>query len=241
MRVIINGKEAILPSSLREITLGQRIDFYEQHGRELDEMAASLTEMPDGPEKELEIAHFQFEKMFRTVAFFTNTSTEDLKQSEFVDTIANIYFASLAVIMEDEASLEPEKEFVWNNETWELHPPELKHGSHMTFGEFIDAKQMVQDMADLGRGKWESLLKLCAIFLRKKGEPYDESFMYEESERMQLMRSLPMDIALQVGFFLLGSMSLFISSFQSSTQAEYPEEAAHTPKSTLPAGAGSTS
>lgn len=238
MRIVINGKEAVIPSSLREITLGQRIDFYEQHGRDLDAMAASITQMPDGPEKELEIAHFQFEKMFRTFAFFTNTDVEALKASEFIDQIANIYFSSLAVLLEEEAAIEPEQQFVWNDEEWELHPSELKHGSQMSFGELIDAKQMVQDMADLGRGKWESLQKLCAIFLRKKGEAYQEEFLYDDSERLQLMHSLPMDIALQVGFFLLGSMSLFISTSQSFTQAEYPEVVAHMPGSTLPVGAG---
>lgn len=238
MRVVVNGIEKTLPTSLSEMTLGQRIDFYEQHGRELDEMADSIANMPDSTEKELEIAHLQMEKMFRTFAFFTGTNAEQIKQSEFVDKVANIYYASLSTLLEDEEEIEPQQSFIWKGEHWELHEPELKHGSTMTFGEIIDAKQMVQNMADLGRGKWESLQKLCAVFLRKKGEPYHESFLYDGSDRLLLMRDLPMDIALQVGFFLLGSMSLFINTFRFSTQAGYQEEAAEMQKNTLIAGGG---
>jgi hypothetical protein len=220
MRIIINGKQVTLPTSPREITLGQRIDFHNQYGREFDLMVSSIQAMPDGIEKDLEIVHFQMEKMFAAFAFFTGTNPEALKESEFIDQIANLYYSSLSVLLEEENTPDLQNEFYWKDCMWQLHPAELKHGSMMTFGEFIDSKQMVKDMADLGKGNWEAMLRLAAIFLRKKGEVYDKSFSYEGSDRIELMRELPMDIAIQVGFFLTGSLRSFLNTFQSFSQAK---------------------
>jgi len=69
-------------------------------------------------------------------------------------------------------------------------------------------------------------LNLSAIYLRKKGEEYDESFLYEGSDRLELMKQLPMDIALAVGFFLSSSMNLYINHFQSFTPQEQREAVA---------------
>lgn len=240
MRITINDKEVNIPSSLSEITLGQRIDFNNQYGQELDEMARSVLDMPDGMDKDMEVAQFAFEKMFRTFAFFANTTPEALKESEFVDDIARIYYATLAVVMQDEAEVELKTSFVWDSEEWELHPPTLKHGSRMKFGEFIDSKQLIKDMIELGNGKWEYMLPICAIYLRKKGEEYREEFLFEGSERMELMRSLPMDIAMAVGFFLSSSMNLFVNTLLSSSLPGL-NPLASTALNTTTVGAGSTS
>jgi hypothetical protein len=220
MRLQINDTEVVFPSSLSEFTLGQRIDFYNQYGRQLDDMMLSTLSMEEGFEKEMELMHFQFEKMFRTFAFFAGTTPEALQESEFINDIANIYHANLAALLDDEQAIDLKTEYVWNGEIWELHIPELKNGSKMKFGEFIDSKQLIKDMADLGAGKWESMLHLCAIYLRRQGEEYQDSFLYENSDRIELMRSLPMDIALSVGFFLSSSVNSYMNTLLFSTQAE---------------------
>jgi len=73
---------------------------------------------------------------------------------------------------------------------------------------------------DLGSGKWESMLRLCAIYLRKKGEEYKEEFLYEDSERLLLMQQLPMNIAMQVGFFLTGTMNFYLNTSKFSGNPE---------------------
>ncbi|MGE9312875.1 hypothetical protein ACLOAU_14600 [Niabella sp. CJ426] len=220
MRVIINDKEIILPTSLSEITLGQRIDFHNKYGKELDEMLTSIIDMEDGPEKEMETVQMHFERMFRTFAFFADVDPESLKESKFIDEIANIYYSSLSVLFEEENKLEPQRLFNWNNEVWELAPPNLNQSSKVKFGEIIDSKQIVQDMIELGNGRWEMMQKLAAIFFRKQDEPYKKEFVYEDSERLQLMRELPMDIALQVGFFLNSSMNFYLNTLMSLQNQE---------------------
>ena len=176
--------------------------------------------MPEGSDRDLEFIQFQFEKMFRTFSFFSGINVESLKQSSFIDEIANYYFSSMKILFEDEQQLELQNEFTWKNETWYLHPRELSNSSKMTFGEFIDSKQLIKDMIEMGAGKWEYMLPLCAIYLRKENEPYKEEFLFERSERMALMRELPMDIAMQVGFFLTSSMNMFLTTLKSSHRRE---------------------
>lgn len=222
MRLIINGKQEVIPSSLDEITLKQRIDFQNLHGNLLDQMTVSLEEIEDPFEREFETIEVSLERMFRTIAFFTNHSIESIKESEHVDTIVRMYAASMAIVFEEESKIieHPQYEFVFKGELWILHTPELKNGDKMTFGEFIDSKQIVQDMMGLGKGRWECMLQLCAIYLRKKDEEYQESFLYDDSDRLKLLEELPLSIALQVGFFLNSSLNMYMNISQFSSPQE---------------------
>lgn len=240
MKIQLNGEVVNFPSSLSEITLQQRIDFQDQHGDTLLEMYASIMAIDDEVERELELLQYAFEKMFRSFSFFSGVPVEVLKESEFIDQVAAIYHATLKQILEDEAQIEFTKDHVWNSEEWTIAPPELKHGDHMKFGELIDAKQVVQDLQNIGKGKWHSLLPLCAVYFRKKGEEYHKSFLYEDSERLELMKTLPLDKALVVGFFLSTTMTSFISTLVSSNQADQ-SLVDHTARSTLKDSGGSTS
>jgi hypothetical protein len=223
MRLTINGNQVVIPTSLTEFTLGQRIAFQEEYGNDLDAWLQKILSMEEGLDKELEVAEFQIEKMFRTFAFFTGCTPEALKESEFVDDIANIYYACMSVLFESEDEVKIEQQYSWRGEVWVIHPPHLKQDSKMKFGEFIDAKQIVKDLSDLGKSQWDKLLRLCAIYLRKPDEEYQEAFMYENSERIELMKHLPMDIAMGVGFFLTASMHLYMNHFRSFSPAEQKE------------------
>lgn len=219
MKILINDKEVIFPSSLGEMTLKQRIEFQNTHGDLLETMYKSIQEIEDPDDQEIELAEFRIEAAIRGVSFFTGISVEDLKQAESLNKLLTYYTSSLAVVFEEENKLleNPKTEFTWRGEAWHLHVPELKNGDKLTFGEFIDSKQIIQNMVKLGKNRWECLIPLAAIYLKKEGEIYQESFLYEGSERLALMEELPMDIALHVGFFLSNSLSLFIQTFQSST------------------------
>lgn len=223
MHFRINDKEVQFPSSLSEITIGQRIAFYNEHGKLLDQMLTSILEMKDEIFRELELVEYHHEKMIRTFAFFTNTTPEAIKESVFLDQIANIYHSCLAVLVEEEKEMTLEQNFIWKGEEWELSPPILSQGSQMKFAELIDSKQMIKDMVELGRGKWEYMVKLCAVYFRKKGEAYREEFLYEDSDRIKLMHELPMDHAMQVGFFLSSSLNFWMNTLMYSGSPERKE------------------
>lgn len=224
MRIYINDKEVVFPSSLSEYTLGQRIAFQNEHGVILDKMLESILAMPDDAKRELETVNFQLEKMYRTFAFFAGCSVEAVKEEKFIDDVAKIYYSCLAVLFEEEDKMELQQSFIWKGEDWEISTPEVKHGDNKMFGEFIDAKQVVANMSDLGQSKWEAMLPLCAIYLRKKDEPYKKEFLYEGSERIEMMKELPMDIALQVGFFLSLTTAFYLNTSKSSENQELKEQ-----------------
>ena len=220
MQVQINGEWINFPSSLHEITLGQRLKFHEQYGKQLDEMMKSIIEMPDGDEKDIEVLQFNLEQMYKTFAFFANCTEEAVKENEFIDKIAAIYHTCLSKMFDESESIELESEFEWNGEIWTISHPEIKNGHSMTFGEFLDAKQVVQNMVGLSKNRLECLVPLSAIFFRKKGEAYNQAFLYDDSERQQLMLNLPLDYAMQVGFFLKDALNMYIKASQSLENQE---------------------
>lgn len=210
---MLNDTEIEMPSLL---TLGQRITFYEQYGRALDEQKDTISKMVDGDDKELEIVNYNYEKMLRVFAFIADISLETVKESEFIDVIATVYYSRLAELFDDISIEEPKTEFEFNGGQWLLSEPELKNGGLMSFGEFIDAKMLVKDMIEAEKSKWEIVKYLAAIYLRKKDEKYKEEFLYESSDRLKVMEELPMDIAGHVDFFLSGIMNFSILTLKSS-------------------------
>lgn len=239
MKLRINDREVTLPSTLAEITLSQRIAFHAEHGKELEETLTGILEMEEGFERSMAEMDFTMQQAVCSFAFFTGTDPETVRESDCLSDILAVYHACLRGLLEDEGSVEIRGRYVWKGEEWELAPPKVDGNSAMTFGEFIDSKNIVQQLNELGNGRWESLQALCAIYLRKTGEAYDKAFADESSERYQMMADLPMDIAIEVGFFLSSSLHSYLNTSASLTTAETPEGA--TAESTLSSGDGSIS
>ena len=239
MKLRINDREVTLPSTLAEITLGQRIAFHEKHGKELEETLTGILEMEEGFERSMAEMDFTMQQAIRSFAFFTGSDIDVVRESDHLSDILALYHACLRGLLEDEEAIEIRGRYDWKGEEWELFPPVVDGSSAITFGEFIDSKNIVQQLNDLGNGRWESLQALCAIYLRKAGEAYDKSFAEETSERYQMMAELPMDIAIEVAFFLSSSLNSYLSTSAFLTTAETPEGT--TAESTLSSGVGSTS
>jgi hypothetical protein len=202
MKIYINDTEITIPSSKEDITLSQRIAFDREHGNLLGKMMESITAMEDETEKRIEWMEFHSEKMFRVFSFFTNIPVDVLRECDFIEQVAEIYHSTLMPLIEYAEPKEKKNEFSFNNETWVLPGAELKHGDKTSFGEIIDCKQRVCDMAEMEMSLAEMLLPVSAIYLRKKNEEYQEEFLYEGSERLALLEKLPMSIVEQVAFFL---------------------------------------
>lgn len=237
MQILVNDKVVNIPTSLADITLGDRIKFYNEYGKALDEEIARITAMEEGPLQDLEWAHFNIDIACKTFAFFTGIDLAVVREAESLTTILQIYNIVKVSLLE-EPELKEQTTFNWEGEAWEIQPPLLGVDSKITFGEFTDSKQILQDMYELGQGKWESLRRLCAIYLRKKGEAYDKTFALDNSPRLGLMNKLPMDIALRAGFFLTNSMRIYWNTLAYSTTV--PLKAVNTSKNISSVGVGST-
>lgn len=223
--ITINGTEYQVPATLHEITLWQRIEFDKKYGKGLKEQLEAITKMPAGPVKELEFTYYHCELAIKTISFFGDVPIDILENTQ-VDDVLLVYHQTMEGFAQDVdfASKEFEliREFAWADETWVIAPPELDYKNQMTFGEFLDAKQWVKQLYEIGQDKWESLLMLACVYFRKIGEPYGDDMQYEDSERHTLLKKLPLDYALHVGFFLSGSMSSYLKISHSLQAVETP-------------------
>ncbi len=224
MKFVYKDKEYTLPNTLEEITLSQRIGFYKQYGAALDEQVKQISEMPEGIERELEEQQYLMRIAVETVSFYSGIDINEVKQNIEITTIIDIYNANISVLRQQEAEIEVQEYYEFNGEKWRLGPPELMPDSKMNFNQFLSSKEIVRLMAKMGSGNWEPLPYLCAIYLRKviddEVEPFEDSFIEQNSERLQLMNDLPLNIALAVGFFLGSTMTICRSLSQYSNLEE---------------------
>lgn len=226
MTITIEGTQYTIPSSLMAITLGDRIEFDKQYGKDLQELLKKISDMKEGPARDLEFTDYHCQLACKTLSFFGKIPL-DIIENTAIDEVLTIYHHTMKLMSEDVDFKGPEfilkQEFLWQDEYWQIAPPELKHDSAMTFGEFLDAKQWVKNLWELGQEKWEAILMLCCVYFRKKGERYDKQWAMDGSDRYQLMKSLPLEYALHVGFFLSGTMHGYLKTFPSfSPEGEEP-------------------
>lgn len=234
MKFKFQNKIYNFPTSLNQITLRQKIDYENQYGKELDQIYSQIVGeeiLNQAKEKgvsaeqilkdenkltlvqELDLTEHKIDLAYKNFSFFSGISLEEARRIN-IDKVLNIYYACFEQLYKQEFKLEDK--YLWNNEYWYIESSELSHTSTTTFNEFVTAKQIVKNFYDLGEGKWDSLPFLCAIFLRKEGEKFEENMIIEDSERVQLMYNLPLDIALSVAFFLSISMSIYMKDLQYS-------------------------
>jgi hypothetical protein len=223
MKITIDDRDYELPASLNAVTLGQRIEFDNTHGKELREQLKKLIEMKEGPAKEMEFTDYHCQLACKSLSFFAGIPL-DIVYNTAIEDVLIMYHNTMKGYAEDvdfaAKEFELNQAFTWNDEIWMLAAPELKHDSKMTFGEFLDAKQWVKNLYELGQDKYEALLMLACVYLRKKGEPYSKELSNEGGERYRLMKSLPLDYALHVGFFLIDSIHSWLKTYHSLIQQE---------------------
>lgn len=197
------------PESLTEITLGKRIQFYHEHGIYLDKQAAIIDTIEDDFEKELSVSAWHLELAARTFSFYTGIALASVHSDIAIVELLTIYNNEMQSLFIQEKETELLQQYQWNNEKWILATPEVLPTSKVCFNEFIYAKEIVRQLSSLSKNKWDMLPYLCAIYLRKEGEYFNEEFCIEGGERYKLMLELPLNIAIAVGFFLSGTVNIY--------------------------------
>lgn len=208
MQITIEDVQYNLPASLMDITLQQRIDFDKQYGKEQRAKLKVIRETEDPLTREMDFTEYHLDVACKTIAFFGSIPLETVLHTA-IDEVLAIYHMVMHPMTEEvdfnQPSFTLNLEFKWKDATWLLQTPDLKNNSKMTFGEFIDSKQIVHDLYEKEDQKWEALLSLACIFFRKKGENYCEELSIMEEPRCQLLKTLPLAYALHIGFFLSAS------------------------------------
>lgn len=218
MKINHNGKPYNCPASLSEITLKQVIDFQLQYGKDLETFLSKAD-----PDNELEFFEIKMDMACKSVSFFTGIPLEEIYKTDITH-VFSIFDNALAPIFQPQEERPLYENYHFKGELWTIASPQMTFENTMTFNELILGKVITNDMKNFAAGKFEALQRLAVVYFRKVDEKLDESWLseeFEQSERLKMMADLPMDIVLDIAFFLQSSMSAFLqSSLFSGNQKE---------------------
>lgn len=83
-------------------------------------------------------------------------------------------------------------------ESAKLPEPELTHMTNITFGQFIDAKMIVDAGTRDGHDKWQIVQYIMSIFMLNKKQAYDNTFVHEKSRQFIKCGTMPAYTAIVV-------------------------------------------
>lgn len=173
-----------LPANSDELKLIHWIGFFRTYGAELDRAYATLPEMEEGPFKQLQMADHNLDRLYSMTAYFLGIHIDEAERIYTIEEVSEFNNTCFSKWFEHEADTYKDK-YTIDGVVYNLPPPELHPGSTMTFGEFIDSKVVMQNAKATELSKWELLYQLAAIFLRKDGEAYNDSFVQEDTQRFK--------------------------------------------------------
>lgn len=223
MKVKINQKDYEIPFDPNLITLKDYIDYYNQYGNKLDaEVKEVLNATYENEEDKIIVLDNLFDKQaLAWFSFWTKLDLLELANTPNAMPLINSFRTLKYLLRESEDAVELPKKFTWKGDLWQIQDFKVNPQSEMSFNEIITSKEVMRQMFELEGGKMLSLLYLSAIFFRKVGEPYIDSMIHENSERLKLMSELPLTYALNVSFFLNICVSFWkITSRPSKTQED---------------------
>lgn len=226
MNLKINNIDHEVPSDLSQIKLGRFVEWYAQYGKALDEELTAIFEKEHDDAMELEIdlqLHVDKEAL-SWYSFFTGFDFFKCDNIELTDMLLQYRILRSLLKESEQEAREFPIEIDWNEEKWAIQDFRIQPGSTMSFGEIITSKEVVRQINKIGQGKWDALVYLCCIYLRKIGEPFTDDLT--SGDRFALMQNLPLNHAMAVAFFLSNSISIFkkhLLSFEKETLMKQPQ------------------
>lgn len=228
MQVTINDTTIDIPYELSSIPLSKYVEYYNEYGRELDKQFAELFEKKyDGDVEDIELlkqididSHIDNEAL-AWYSFWSGYNLFEVKEMPFIQPVLDQYRLFRFLLKE---SMEEVKELPLlincNNEQWMVQDFKVNPSSEMSFNEIITSKEIMRQMHKMSKGHWDGLPYLCAIFFRKKDELFSDELILEGGERLELLKQLPLNYALQVAFFLTICVSSWSNTLVSSMEKE---------------------
>lgn len=221
MQFKINDTLVDVPTDLSVIPLGKFLKYWDLYGRELDKRLVEISkrDYDDEFDQTIDLLEQEYDEAIAWYSFFTGYDFSIIKEQPSNELLAHYRaIRELLRISEGEAYVLG-KDIEWNGETWSIRDWKVTPQAGFTFNELLTSKEAARQIHSLGKGKWECLPYLCAVFFRKKGEPFTDDLVTDGGERLTLMQELPMSYALQVAFFLSVSVSIAARTFQSLGEA----------------------
>lgn len=223
MQIVINNTEYKVPSDIDEISLGTYIQWNSEFGNDLQSELSKIIEAnyEDETLKTLLIDDHLDKEALAWFSFHTKLDFSIIENTPDVLPLLEIYKGLKGLLyMSELDALTPKASFNWNDGEWVIQDYKVDAKSSMTFNEIITSKELMRQIHKVGLSKWDAMPYLCAIFLRRPYEAFDESFVHENSERIELMKQLPLTIAFNVAFFLTNCVNSLAKISPYSQQEE---------------------
>lgn len=218
MRIYINDTDFDIPFDLESITLANFIDYQKQYGNDLDKKLRSIIEKKyaEGDvlgeaERLLSLENHLDMEGLCWYSFWTKVDLTEASQHPSITPLLERYRIMRFMLNDtDDLIKNFPYEFDWNNETWAITDFKVNPASEMCFNEIITSKEVIRRVHAIGGNKWDSLIYLCVIYCRKRGEPFKDELIHEGSERMKELENLPLKYALSVAFFLSACVNIWL-------------------------------
>lgn len=221
------GKKYVLPVTLNQITVRQKIDFDRLYRDKINEMYSNTFKMDDQGELEemddIEASLFKVSVAVMNISFFTGIPLQEVESEMSVEDVMNLYYSCIHQIYEEQDNIELQESYLFKDQFWFIEPPYLTNESKTTFNQLITSKQVIKQMQELSAGKYEAIPYLASIYLRKEDEEFQEDWLNNGAERLEMMYDLPMDIANAIAFFLQNSMSSYMKTLAYSPEEDQAE------------------
>ncbi|NCX93171.1 MAG: hypothetical protein EBX40_00630 [Gammaproteobacteria bacterium] len=167
------------------ITLGQYAAFYTKAGKQIDTDAEAANQLPE-PQKSIMLSKLNARRAVAAMCYFTeNTDTGKLPLAEVLDW----YHSSIT------------SQFTGNLPEGITLPPHELHSAHcnVTFGQFIDAKLLVQAARESNKSVWQLAVNLCAVFARfSVYQNYTDVHASEDGPKHEACLQLPLIAGVKV-------------------------------------------
>ena len=226
MRVFVNDTAYEIPFDPAIISMEDFISYHTDYGKDLNTKLKSILDKKyigdnDTIELERNIAlegHLD-EEALCWFAFWTKTDLDEVKQHPGITPFLERYRLLRTLLRDDDAEFPYYAE--WNGDEWTIQDFKVNPASEMSFNEIITSKEVMRQIYSIGEDNWAALPYLCAVYFRKKDELFKDEFIQEGSERMEVLKKLPLKHGLAVAFFLKICVSIWSSiSVSSARKAE---------------------
>lgn len=220
MQVQINNIAIDIPFAPELIKLSDFINWHNQYGKNLNEELKQIIDNKELSEidKIVKVEDYLDREAMDWFCFWTKTDFEEASKQPNIFQYLEKYRLLRTLLNDNDFEFPYEVE--WEGETWRIEDFKLNPASEMNFNEIITSKEIMRQIYKIGQDNWSGLPYLCCVFFRKKGELFQDSFIHEGSDRMELFKQLPLKHAMAVAFFLKICVSIWSSTLVSSQNVE---------------------
>lgn len=222
--------EYTLPDELADITLEEHVEWNTTYGAELAARRLEAMKEPDELRRDLELHLILIDEAVHAISHYTTIPLEDVQDNIEVGQVLAAYIATQLVIAQEATTVDVQDSYNWGGHVWVIYAPDISMDDDLEFEDFKAVKNLAEAVLKLADGDWSQMYAICAAYFRHESEPFDREYIVPGHARYELMKTLPMDMALAVAQFIQSTLSIFTQMISDHYYDEVPSEVPPAPE-----------